>query len=92
MLGTFTVVSFIGVSILGGGGGAAASTFRGTTERVFFSHHIADPAIIKAPRTEYPSGTSVTPCGFVYYNAPGRSANPKATQSKATPYAERGVG
>ena len=53
MLGTFAVVSFIGVSILGGGGGGAAgSTFRDATERVFFSHHIADSSLVKAPSTE----------------------------------------
>jgi hypothetical protein len=52
VLGTFAVVSFIVVSILGGGGGAAGSTFSDTGDRVFFSHHIADPSIVKAPRTE----------------------------------------
>ena len=80
MLGTFAVVSFIGVSILGGGGGAAGSTFRDTTERVFFSHHIADPSIIKAPRTDYPSGASVTLFALVSYNASATSANPKIIQ------------
>ena len=49
MLGTFAVVSFIGISIRGGGGWAAGSTFRGTAEPVFFSRHIAAPSIVKVP-------------------------------------------
>ena len=49
-LGAIAIVSFIVVSILGGGGDAAGSTLSDTADRVFFSHHIAYPSIVKAPR------------------------------------------